>query len=103
MAQFDVYRNLNRKTSKTVPYLLDVQTDFLDMLVTRVVVPLILADKVKGARRLNPEFVIEGRKVVMSALELAGISIRALGERVVSLKDQRSEIIAALDIVFTGA
>lgn len=103
MAQFDVYRNLNRKTSKTVPYLLDVQTDFLDMLVTRVVVPLILADKVKGARRLNPEFVIEDRKVVMSAPELAGIPIRALGERVVSLKDQRSEIIAALDIVFTGA
>ncbi|MBA2490825.1 MAG: CcdB family protein [Gammaproteobacteria bacterium] len=45
MAEFDGYRNLSRKTSLTAPYLLDVQAEFLDMLATRVVVPLIAADK----------------------------------------------------------
>lgn len=51
MAQFDVFRNPNRKTNKIIPYLLDVQSNLLDMLATRVVVPLIVADKLKAARR----------------------------------------------------
>jgi toxin CcdB len=40
--------------------------------------------------------------VFMSTAELAGVPISALGERVGSLKEQRSEIIAALDFLFTG-
>ena len=35
MAQFDVYRNPNPKTSSEIPYLLDIQTDLLDNLATR--------------------------------------------------------------------
>jgi toxin CcdB len=65
MARFDVYRHVNRKTNKAVPYLLDVQTDFLSMLATRMVVPLILADEAKAVRRLNPEFAIESLKVMV--------------------------------------
>jgi len=45
MAQFDVYLNPNPDTRKPIPYLLDVQTDLLDTLATRVVVPLILAEE----------------------------------------------------------
>jgi len=40
--------------------------------------------------------------VVMSSAELAGNTHRSLGEKVVSLKIQRNEIIAALDLLFTG-
>ena len=40
MAQFDVYRNANPATRTRVPYLLDLQSDLLDPLGTRVVVPL---------------------------------------------------------------
>lgn len=103
MAQFDVFRNANSKSNKIVPYLLDVQTDLLDMLATRVVVPLIVADKLKAAPRLNPEFRIGRQKLVMSTAELAGIPVRAFGEKVTSLKDRRTEIIAALDLLLTGA
>jgi len=39
---------------------------------------------------------------VVSSAELAGVSIRSLGEKVASLKAQRDEIIAALDLLFTG-
>ena len=35
MAQFDVYENPNPASQKSIPYLLDVQTDLLDNLATR--------------------------------------------------------------------
>lgn len=101
MAQFDVY--LNPGTRKSIPYLLDVQADLLDALATRVVVPLILAEEMGlAAKHLNPQFKIKGVAVVMSTAELAGIPNRSLGDKVASLKSKRDEIIAALDLLFTG-
>lgn len=103
MAQFDVYLNTNADSCKAIPYLLDVQADLLDTLATRVVVPLVLADEMGlAAKYLNPQFKIKGVVVVMSSAELAGISIRSLGDKVASLKNKRDEIIAALDLLFTG-
>ncbi len=103
MAQFDVYLNPNVATRKFIPYLLDVQADLLDTLATRVVVPLILTEEmVLAAKHLNPQFKIKGVAVVMSTAELAGVPSRSLGDKVTTLKSKRDEIIAALDILFTG-
>jgi toxin CcdB len=103
MAQFDVYRNPNPDTCKMIPYLLDVQADLLDMLATRVVVPLVLAEEMgSAAKLLNPQFTVNGTIVVMSTPELAGIAKRSLGDKVASLEGLRDEIIAALDLLFTG-
>ena len=86
-----------------VPYLLDVQADLLDDLATRVVVPLIAASAMgKAIDHLNPQFQIGDETVIMSTAELAGVPMRAIGEKVGSLKDQRDEIIAALDFLFIG-
>ncbi len=103
MAQFDVYENTNPATKQTIPYLLDIQADLLDNLTTRVVVPLITASAMgKAAKHLNPQFKIKRTALVMSTAELAGVSVNILGEKVCSFKEQRSEIIAALDFLFTG-
>jgi len=103
MAQFDVYANTNPETRQTIPYLLDVQVDLLDNLSTRVVVPLIAVSTMgKAAKHLNPQFKIEKTKVVMSTAELAGVTMNILGMKICSLKEQRNEIIAALDFLFTG-
>lgn len=103
MAQFDVCRNSNLESSRVIPYLLDVQSDLLEVLATRVVVPLVLATEMgKVANTLNPQFEIEGVCVVMSAPEIAGVPCRVLGEKIVSLQSRRGEIIAALDLLFTG-
>jgi toxin CcdB len=103
MAQFDVHRNPNPDTNRVIPYLLIVQADLLDRLATRAVVPLVLAAEMgKPAQHLNPQFEIEGRTVIMSTAEIAGVPKRALGERLLSLQDQRDGIIAALDFLFTG-
>lgn len=51
---------------------------------------------------LGTRFKIKGAAVVMSTAELAGIPNRSLGDKVVSLKSKRDEIIAALDLLFIG-
>ena len=103
MAQFDVYDNPNEHTKKNVPYLLDLQADLLNSLATRVVAPLVSASVMgKPIDHLNPQFLIKRKAVYMSTAELAGVPVRALGDKVGSLKDQRHLIIAALDFLFTG-
>lgn len=103
MAQFDVFENPNPETSQAIPYLLEIQADLLDALVTRVVVPLVAASAMgKAIKHLNPEFTIRNAAVFMSTAELAGVPIQSMGEKIGSLKDQRHEIIAALDFLFTG-
>ena len=103
MAQFDVCRNINPASSRNIPYLLEVQSDLLDVLATRVVAPLVLATEMgKTAKTLNPLFEIEGISVVMSTPEIAGVPRRVLGEKVASLQHHSEEIIAALDLLLTG-
>ena len=103
MSQFDVFENPDDKTNQSVPYLLDVQSDLLDNLATRVVVPLIAAPAMgRAIKYLNPEFSIKNNPVFMSTAELAGIPARSLGEKVGSLIEKRDEIIGALDFIFTG-
>jgi len=103
MAQFDVYENPNPSSRKTIPFLLDVQTDLLDSLATRVVVPLATVAAIpKPGRHLNPVFSIGESKLVMSTAEIAGVSVKSLGKKVCSLKEQRNGIVAALDFLITG-
>ncbi len=104
MAQFDVYPNPNPSTVKNIPYLLDVQSNLLDHLITRVVVPLARPEVIgnKSARYLNPVFEIRGEKLVMLTPEMAGVSAKHLGQTVASLRERHAEIIRAVDVVFSG-
>lgn len=104
MTQFDVYRNPNPASAKTIPYLLDVQSDLLSHLITRVVAPLSLLDVVSGktARQLNPVFEIAGERFVLLIQEMAGVPIKPLGKAVANLQEKRADILAALDVVFSG-
>ncbi|NQD92287.1 CcdB family protein [Pseudomonas sp. CrR25] len=104
MPQFAVHKNTNSVTKAAVPFLLDVQSDLIAELGTRVVVPLYTATAMKGKvlRTLTPTFEIEGEQYVMVTLQLAGIAKRQLGAHVADLSAQRNEIIAALDMLITG-
>jgi len=100
MAQFDVYRNSTPATAEFFPYLLEVQHEILSSLKTRVVVPL--GVDITPIRHLNPVFNIEGKSVVMSTADMAGIPLSACGEKVESLEERRNEIIDALDFLING-
>ena len=104
MAQFSVYRNKNPQTRITIPFLLDVQSDLLSELNTRVVVPMYLRKMLKTApmTRLTPEVSFEGKKLVVMTPQLAGIAVKDLGDPVGNLVKLRDDIVASLDLLFTG-
>jgi toxin CcdB len=102
MARFDVYRNAGKhKTS--VPFLLDIQSDHLDALSTRIVIPLRLVTelpKVSLPGDLNPVFLIEGIECFLDAPQLAAIPQRQLSEKVLSLAKKQASITNSLDRLF---
>lgn len=105
MAQFSVHRNPSPHSREATPYLLDIQHDLLSDLGTRVVVPLSPSERLaaKPLRTLTPIFEIEGRRCVLVTPQLAGIPKSALGPPIGDLAEHRVEILAALDLLLTGA
>jgi toxin CcdB len=102
VAQFDVYRN-PADADHSLPYVLDVQSDLLEHLNVRVVVPLVHADMVDPPLSgLNPRFVLEDRNVVMATTMIGGLPARSLCDPVANLGDHRLEIIGAIDMLITG-
>jgi toxin CcdB len=101
MPQFGVYRDRQRPKG---PLLLDVQSDLIADLGTRVVVPLVSAEqrRIASVEILMPEFKIEGKRYLMLTPQLAGIPTADLGEQVVSLRDHRDTIVKAIDLLITG-
>jgi len=104
MASFTVYANPDSKSQKTIPFLLDIQSEILSSLDTRVVIPLYLksAAKVNPISRLTPVVTFQNKALVAMVPELAGVSRRHLGGAVGQLSEARSEMIAALDLLITG-
>ena len=82
---------------------LDVQTELLEHLNTRVVVPLLPRDLAPlPAKRLNPEFEIDGGQMVMATQFLAAIPVSELGSVVDNIESEFESITVALDMVFQG-
>ena len=102
MPQFDLYRNPSPRSREDIPLLLDVQSDLLAALNTRVVIPLSRGKGLAGIERLMPEVTVEGEKLLLLTPQMAGVARRELGEPVGSLAHLRLEIIAAIDLLITG-
>lgn len=104
MAQFTVYRNKSARSKAAFPLLLDVQSDLLEPLRTRVVVPLtrVAGFVKKPVTHLTPTVEFDGERYVLMTPQLAGISRKDLGPAVGSLAGQRSTILAAIDFLVTG-
>lgn len=104
MAQFTVYRNKSARTKAIFPFLVDVQSDLLDDLQTRVVIPLTRAGALtkKPVSHLTPILKFEGEAYMLMTPELAGIARRDLGPASGSLAERRDAILAAMDFLLTG-
>ncbi|NWK95154.1 plasmid maintenance protein CcdB [Sphingobium lactosutens] len=84
-------------------YVLDCQSDLLDHLTTRFVVPLVPIEHIETPMaRLNPRFEIDGRQLVMMTQFASAIPARALGKIVKPLHDERYAISTALDMLIAG-
>jgi toxin CcdB len=104
MARFDVYPNPGAHAS-TTPYLLDVQSDLLDGLDSRMVIPLRSLEhfaKVKLPTRLTPVIHISGRDYLLETPKMGAVPSRLLKNSVASLSGLHDQITSALDFLFHG-
>ena len=101
MAQFTVYRNKNPRTKSTVPLLVDAQSDLLEDLETRVVIPLTRAPALarKPLAELTPVLRFDGEDFVLLTPQLAGIARTELGAPIGTLTNERQTIIAAMQFL----
>ena len=101
MARFDVYANPDSAEQKLIPFYLDVQSDHVKGLHTRVVVPLWKAGLLQAqAEDLNPEFAVAGQRVVMDTPAIGAVPGAALRKTVDNLGTHQLVIQNALDTLF---
>ena len=106
MARFDVYANPGRHAD-TTPYLLDVQSDLLEDLESRMVIPLRRLrhfPKVALSTRLTPVFLIDGEECLLETPKMGAVAQRVLKSPVTSLAQaqEQEQVTAALDFLFQG-
>ena len=101
MARFDIYPN-PWKSVAAVPYVVDVQSDFVSGLPTRLVIPLRLRATLSQALPpdLCPLFTVEGKECFLATAELAAVPAQSLKLRVASAHHRSLEIGSALDRIF---
>lgn len=98
MARYDVHPHPSGRG-----YLLDVQSDLLDQLNTRIMVPLMTVDTAPvPSRRLNPTFEIRSAPYIMVTQYMSAVPRSELRAPVTSLAHRDSQIADALDMLFLG-
>lgn len=102
--QFDVFENPSPRMRDVYPYVVDVQSDVLSALATRMVAPLaITALAAKDLpRRLCPVITVNNQSLVLVPFEAAPLDKRLLKAEITSIRDRSHEIIDAMDAVLSG-
>ncbi|GAK25772.1 CcdB family protein [Serratia liquefaciens] len=100
--QFTVYHNTH--PTSAYPYLLDVQSDLIDALSTRLVIPLYPMAKVRTpiSARLCPEIEVNGERYLAMTHEMASIRLSQIGDIAGSANEQRNQIKGAIDFLIDG-
>lgn len=104
MARFDVYPNPGAQAG-TTPYLLDVQSDLLDGLDSRIVIPLRDLGhfaKVRLPTRLTPVLQVVGKNYLLETPKMGSVPRRILKASVACLADEQDQITGAMNFLFHG-
>lgn len=108
MKQFGLYANQDKDTNQAYPYFVDVQNDLLTALKSRIVIPIIAAEKSKSARanlypqNLCPAVEIGRKEYVLMTHQMTSVPVQMLKSDEGSLSQYRDEIVAAIDFLVTG-
>ena len=103
MAQYDVYPNPSTSKKDGIPYVVVVQSDLLDALATRLVIPLAtlnLAGKAPAA--LCPRINVNGQHFYALAHYAAPLPAKLLRSPVDNVLAQASLLVGAVDAVLAG-
>ena len=102
MSRFDIFANPG-KNRRNIPYLVDVQSNVVSGLATRIVVPLRPMSAFSSMTLppdLFPIIVVNGEEHVMDTPQLGAIPMSALRVHVASARIALFEIQRALDRLF---
>jgi toxin CcdB len=103
LTQYDVVKNPSDNSAKRFPFLLILQTDFLNEIDTVIVAPLRLSEKSPPPRlRLNPVLDIQGRSYQLMPELMTSMQRLHLKKHICSVAPARDEIRAAIDFLFVG-
>ena len=86
--QFDVFENPSPRMRDVYPYVVDIQSDLLSALATRMVVPLAIT--------------VNNKPLMLVSFEAAPLDKRLLRSEITSIRDRSPDIIGALDAVLSG-
>lgn len=104
MPRYDVFTNPSSSAHAGIPYVVVIQSDLLDVLATRLTVPLAIphaATKVPTA--LCPLIVVKGQRLHALAHYAAPLPAKLLRRRVDNVAAQASALVAAMDAVLSGS
>ena len=83
--------------------MVDCQSNLLDHIDTRFVIPLIpIADAPLPTGRLNPVVAHDGQSYLLLTQTASAVNKRDLGPPLGSLEPLRDDIVRALDVLVTG-
>ena len=103
MAQFDVYPNPSSSAQHGMPYVVVVQSDLLEALATRLVIPLASHDfSDKTPEKLCPVITVKGQTLRALAHYAAPLPTRSLHKALANVSAQAGALIAAMDVVLSG-
>lgn len=102
--QFDVFDNPSPRMRDVYPYVVDVQSDLLSALATRMAVPLALTALAAKdlPRQLCPLITVKDKSLMLVPFEAAPLDKRLLKAEITSIRDRSHEIIAAMAAVLSG-
>ncbi|MEM8823077.1 MAG: CcdB family protein [Pseudomonadota bacterium] len=84
-------------------YVLDIQSDFLSGISTRLVVPLLPPDLIpKGYPKLTPLVVVGDVMLHASVVQMTALPRAALGPVIANAESARDDVTRALDMVLAG-
>jgi toxin CcdB len=102
--QYDVYDNPSPRMRDQYPCVVDIQSDLLSSLATRMVVPLAVTTLAAHdvPRQLCPVIVVRGKNLMLVSFEAAPLGRRLLKNKLASVKHRASDIITAMDAMVRG-
>jgi len=102
--QFDVYENPSARMRDHYPCVVDVQSNLLSSLATRMVVPLAVTSLAANElpHRLCPVFKVGRKSLMLVPFEAAPLDKRHLKTVLASIRERANDIIAAMDAVMSG-
>lgn len=104
MEQFDILINKNSRSKKDVPFLINLQSDPMDVLATRIVAPLRETSKYSDQVLTKIHILISINNIDYTIFisELASIPTNVIGEKIMNANFLRQKCIDAIDLLFTG-